>query len=162
MGPVGERRRPYPSDLTDEQWALLQPLLTKASGPGQPPNVDLREVVNTLLYLKPMGCQWRYLPHDLLPRSTGFYYFEIVSRLPAQHGFAVLPRRWVVERTLAWLTQGRRLVRDYGAIPPTAKPGSGSRPSIAPSSISHSILWLILPFSTSHCCLVHPGHALTG
>jgi transposase len=42
---------------------------------------------------------------------------EIVSQLPAQQGFAVLPRRWVVERTLAWLTQGRRLVRDYERNP---------------------------------------------
>jgi transposase len=42
---------------------------------------------------------------------------EIVSQLPAQHGFAGLPRRWVVERPLAWLTQGRRLVRDYARDP---------------------------------------------
>jgi transposase len=69
-------RRPYPSDLSAEHWALLNPLLTKPPGPGQPPQVDLREVMNTLRYLKPTGCQWRYLPHDLLPRSTVFYYFE--------------------------------------------------------------------------------------
>jgi transposase len=42
---------------------------------------------------------------------------EIVSKLPEQKGFAVLPRRWVVERTLAWITQGRRLVRDYERNP---------------------------------------------
>ena len=76
MESVAAQRRPYPSDLTDEQWALLKPLLTKPPGPGQPPTVELREVVNTLLYMKQTGCQWRYLPHDLLPRSTVFYYFE--------------------------------------------------------------------------------------
>jgi transposase len=69
-------RRPYPSDLTDEQWARWHPLLTKPPGPGQPTTVDLRDVVNTHLYMKQPGCQWRYLPHDLLPRSTVFYYFE--------------------------------------------------------------------------------------
>jgi len=74
--PVAAQRRPYPSDLTDEQWALLEPLLTKPPGPGQPTKVDLREAVNTLPYMKQTGCQRRYLPHDLLPRSTVFYFFE--------------------------------------------------------------------------------------
>ena len=45
-------------------------------GSGQATKVELREVVNTLLYMKQTGCQWRYLPHDLLPRSTVHYYFE--------------------------------------------------------------------------------------
>src|SRR5215216_8005969 len=44
-------------------------------GPGRPATVDLREVVNALLYLKQTGCPWRYLPHDLPPRSTVHYYF---------------------------------------------------------------------------------------
>lgn len=56
---VAALRRPYPSDLTDEQWALLQPRLAQPPGPGQPTKVDLREVVNTLLYMKQTGCQWR-------------------------------------------------------------------------------------------------------
>jgi putative transposase len=71
------RRRAYPSDLTDAQWALLEPLLRDraAEGPGRPASVDLREVVNALLYIKQTGCPWRYLPHDLPPRSTVHYYF---------------------------------------------------------------------------------------
>jgi transposase len=71
------RRRAYPSDLTDVQWALLEPLLRERepAGPGRPPTVELREVVNALLYLKQTGCPWRYLPHDLPPRSTVHYYF---------------------------------------------------------------------------------------
>jgi putative transposase len=73
-----ERRRTYPSDLTDAQWALLAPLLREsaATGPGRPAQVDLREVVNALLYIKQTGCPWRYLPHDFPPRSTVHYYFE--------------------------------------------------------------------------------------
>ncbi len=66
----------YPTDLTDEQWAVLAPLLTRRVGPGRPPTVSLREIVNTLLYIKQTGCPWRYLPHDLPPRSTVHYYFE--------------------------------------------------------------------------------------
>src|SRR5215207_10735492 len=71
------RRQAYPSDLTDAQWALLEPLVRERDsvGPGRPPTVDLREVVNALLYIKQTGCAWRYLPHDLLPRSTVHYYF---------------------------------------------------------------------------------------
>jgi putative transposase len=44
-------------------------------GPGRPATVDLREVVNALWYIKQTGCAWRYLPHDLPPRSTVHYYF---------------------------------------------------------------------------------------
>jgi transposase len=71
-------RRPYPSDLTNAQWALLEPLLRERdpAGPGRPASVALREIVNALLYIKQTGCPWRYLPHDLPPRSTVHYYFE--------------------------------------------------------------------------------------
>jgi transposase len=72
-----EARRTYPSDLTDAQWHLLEPLLheRESGGPGRPGTVALREVVNALLYIKQTGCPWRYLPHDLPPRSTVHYYF---------------------------------------------------------------------------------------
>jgi putative transposase len=71
-------RKPYPSDLTDAQWALLEPLLLAFEDrvrPGPPRVVDLREVVNTLLYQNRTGCQWAFLPHDLLPKSTVYDYF---------------------------------------------------------------------------------------
>lgn len=75
--PAESRREAYPSDLTDAQWRLLEPVLREqaSDGPGRPAQVDLREVVNALLYLKQTGCPWRYLPHDLPPRSTVHYYF---------------------------------------------------------------------------------------
>ena len=68
-------RKAYPSDLTDEQWALLQPLIPPAKSGGAPRTVDLREVLNTLFYQNRTGCQWDMLPHDLLPKSTVFDYF---------------------------------------------------------------------------------------
>jgi putative transposase len=76
--PPRARRPAYPSDLTDSQWSLLEPLLRDRDpgGPGRPATVDLREVVNALLYIKQTGCPWRYLPHDLPPRSTVHDYFE--------------------------------------------------------------------------------------
>jgi putative transposase len=68
-------RKPYRSDLTDAQWELIQPLLTPAKPGGRPRTVDLREVVNTLFYQARTGCQWDYLPHDLVPKGTAWDYF---------------------------------------------------------------------------------------
>lgn len=68
-------RKPYPSDLTDAQWDLIQDLFPAAKPGGRPRTVDLREIVNTLMYQARTGCQWGYLPHDLLPKSTVWDYF---------------------------------------------------------------------------------------
>src|SRR5690349_13527510 len=68
-------RKPYQTDLTDEQWEVLQPLLPEALPGGRPRKTDLREVVNTLLYQYRAGCQWDMLPHDLPPKSTVYEYF---------------------------------------------------------------------------------------
>lgn len=71
-------RKPYPSDLTDAQWTVLEPLLLTFENrvrPGPKREVDLREVINTLRYQNRTGCQWAFLPHDLLPKSTVYDYF---------------------------------------------------------------------------------------
>jgi len=68
-------RKPYRSDLTDEQWDLIKGLLPAAKTGGRPRQVDLREVVNTLMYQARTGCQWDYLPHDLAAKSTVWDYF---------------------------------------------------------------------------------------
>lgn len=76
---MGERL-PYPSDLSDERWELIRPVIT--SWKGQHPSVsghegryDMREIVNAILYQARTGCQWRYLPHDLPPYTAVYYYF---------------------------------------------------------------------------------------
>lgn len=68
-------RKPYRSDLTDDQWAIIEPLLPPAKSGGRPRHVALREVVNTLFYQSRTGVQWDYLPHDLVPKSTAWDYF---------------------------------------------------------------------------------------
>lgn len=70
------RRRRYPTDLTDAQWQLLEPLLPPNRGVGHPTRVDLREIVNALLYLKQAGCAWRLLPHEFPNWTTVRYYFD--------------------------------------------------------------------------------------
>jgi len=69
-------RNAYPSDLTDKQWLLLEPLVPpEVEGMGRPREVDFREVINAILYLNRSGCQWDMLPHDLPPKSTVYDYF---------------------------------------------------------------------------------------
>lgn len=243
---MSSARRGYPSDLTDAQWALIESLLPEPSTDGRPEKHPRREIVNAILYVVRSGCPWRYLPADLPPWQTVYWYFsrweeagvtekllatlrvkarvqagrapepsagiidaqsvkgadtvgrdsrgydagkkingrkrfiitdtlgllvtvwvlaaswqdrdgakgalvatalaapsmrhlfadqgfagrlvdwahevtrttiEIVRKPADQHGFAVQPRRWVVERTLAWLTACRRLARDYERVP---------------------------------------------
>jgi putative transposase len=65
----------YPTDLTDAQWLLIEPLLRQKPGAGRPRTVDLRRVLNALWYLDRVPCPWRMLPHDFPPKDTVFYYF---------------------------------------------------------------------------------------
>ncbi|WP_405113499.1 IS5 family transposase [Micromonospora sp. NBC_01405] len=75
-------RKPYPSDVTDAQWALIGPFLRawkakRVSVSGNQGDYDLREIVNAILYQNRTGCQWTYLPHDLPPKSATYYYFAL-------------------------------------------------------------------------------------
>src|SRR5271166_4555677 len=65
----------YPSDVTDAQWALIEPHLPVHPG-GRPRKTDLRDVVDAVLYILRTGCQWRYLPRDFPPKSTVWRYFD--------------------------------------------------------------------------------------
>jgi putative transposase len=68
-------RKSYRSDVTNDQWNLIKNVLPGAKSTGRPRTVDLREVVNAIQYQARTGCQWDYLPHDLLPKSTVWDYF---------------------------------------------------------------------------------------
>ena len=69
------RTQSYPSDVTDEQWALIEPHLPVYPG-GRPRKTDLRDVVDAIFYILRTGCQWRYLPKDFPPKSTVWRYFD--------------------------------------------------------------------------------------
>jgi len=239
MAEIEKKTKRYPSDLTDEEWARIGPLLPKPAKKGRKPEVDLREVLNAIRYMARSGGGWRMLPNDFPPWQTVYWWFrrfvrlllfrtihdvalmidrersgraaqptagvidsqsvkapaakkrgydagkkvtgrkrhiavdtdgrllmvnlttadiadsagaqlilhairtrwpwikhlfadgaydrtklmdkaelenfviEIIRRIDGEPGFKVLPRRWVVERTFAWMTCWRRLVRDY-------------------------------------------------
>lgn len=69
-------RKAYPTDLTNEQWAVLEPHLPGPASRGAPRVVDLREIVNALMYLNRTGCQWRMLPHDFPDWQVVYDYFR--------------------------------------------------------------------------------------
>ena len=68
-------RKPYPSDMTDEQWAILEPLIP-VSSLGRPRDVEMREVLNAIFYVLRGGCQWRLLPTEFPPYQTVYHYFR--------------------------------------------------------------------------------------
>ncbi len=68
-------RKPYPSDLSDEQWAILEPLLPAPVKAGAPRKTDLREVLDAIFYVLSTGCAWSALPHEFPPEGTVRDYF---------------------------------------------------------------------------------------
>jgi len=67
----------YPSDLTDDEWGLVEPLIPPGKTGGGKRTVIMREVVNGLMYILSTGCQWRAIPKDLPPRSSVYDYFDL-------------------------------------------------------------------------------------
>ena len=70
------KRKPYPTDLTDAEWTILEPLIPKAKPGGRPRSVDIREIINAVFYVLWGAIAWRMLPHDLPPWKTVYHYFR--------------------------------------------------------------------------------------
>jgi putative transposase len=68
-------RRPYVTDLTDEQWHEIEPLIPPPKPGGRPRKTNMREVLNAINYAVRTGCQWYLLPHDFPPQRTVYHYF---------------------------------------------------------------------------------------
>lgn len=73
---MDNKRKQYKSDLSDEEWELIAPLLPRNDGPGHPVELDLREVVNAIFYLNRTGCQWRALPGGFPNWNSVYYHFR--------------------------------------------------------------------------------------
>ena len=69
-------RKGYPSDVTDEEWAILEPLVPPPKFGGRPVAYGRREIVNGIFYVLRSGCAWRMIPHDLPPWDTVYGYFN--------------------------------------------------------------------------------------
>ncbi|GHO50452.1 hypothetical protein KSX_86150 [Ktedonospora formicarum] len=74
-GTVGSPMERYPSDLTDAEWAILEPLIPPERPGGRPCDVDMRAILNGIFYVLRADCAWRMIPRDSLPKSTVYAYF---------------------------------------------------------------------------------------
>lgn len=74
---AGRRGLRYPSDLTDAEWALVEPSIPPAKHGGRKRSVNVREVLNAIFYVLSTGCQWNALPKDLPPKSTVYGYLDL-------------------------------------------------------------------------------------
>jgi transposase len=77
---IGKKTKRYPSDLTDEEWAQIAPLMPGSRRRGRPREVDLREIINALLYLVRSGCGWEMLPVHFGPWQTVYWWFRRLMR----------------------------------------------------------------------------------
>ena len=117
-----ESRKPYPSDVGDEEWAFVAPYLALVRQDAPQRTHDLRESFNALRWLVRTGAPWRMLPHDFPPWEAVYQQTQrwiVAGVFEARRGFVLLPRRWVVERSFAWASRFRRLVKDYERLPET-------------------------------------------
>src|SRR3954453_14119299 len=135
----------YPSDMTDREWAIIAPLLPPARSGGRPRTVDLRAVVDAILFIASSGCQWRMLPKDFPPRSTvqGYFYdwrdsrlWETINQLLVTSRACDPPARTMTSRSCGGvaLAGPRRATSDPSSCrstrhstssPPRASSGSG-------------------------------------
>lgn len=69
-------RKAYPSDLSDEEWKLMEPLIPPPKRGGRPRTVSMREVLNGIFFVLKSGCQWDMLPHDLPPKGSVYHYYN--------------------------------------------------------------------------------------
>lgn len=76
-GRYGRAGLRYPSDLTNAEWALIEPMIPPSRRGGRKRTVNVREVINGLIYVLETGCPWRHLPKDFPPKSTVHGYFEL-------------------------------------------------------------------------------------
>ena len=115
----------YPSDLTDEEWALVEPEIAPAKRGGNKRTVKIREVVNGLMYVLSTGCQWRAIPKDLPPRSTVHGYFDLWAwdgTLDRIHHALYVKCRELAERQ----TSPTAAIIDSQSVKSAEKGGAGS------------------------------------
>lgn len=74
---MSKTRRSYLTDLTDQEWEVLEPLVPEAKPGGRPRAHETRELLDAIFYVLRSGCAWRLLPHDFPPWQTAYHYFRL-------------------------------------------------------------------------------------
>ncbi len=136
----------YPSDLTDAEWTLVEPLIPPAKRGGRPRTVDVREVLNAIFYVLSTGCQWPALPKDLPPKSTAYDYFDLwewdgtLERI--HHALYVAVREWAgreASPSTAIIDSQSAKAAQKGALRSTRRGSMRARRSRVASGTSSSI-----------------------
>ncbi len=121
------QRKPYPSDLTPQQWAILEPILRKAlyqrkrKHRGAPRRYSLYDIVCAILYVLTTGCAWAQLPHDLPPWKTVYYHFRRWQQLGIWSQVAQALNR--LDRRQAKRGDPQQVAIDSQSVPTTQKGG---------------------------------------
>lgn len=115
---------PYPSELSDREWAILEPLLPPAKPGGRPRSVSLRVILNGIFYLLRSGCQWRMLPRTFGSWSTVYAYFRAWRRSGVWEGIHTTLRERVRQ-------QSGREPTPSAAIRDTSIVNRSRRPNVA-------------------------------
>lgn len=133
----------YPSDLTDAEWALIEPHIPPARRGGRRREVNVREVLQGVLYVLETGCQWRHLPKDFPPRSTVWAYFDLwrydgtldrihetlYLALRAAEGRGASPTAAIIDsQTVKSAEKGGLGARKRGTTPARRRKGSSAMP----------------------------------
>src|SRR5262245_21654156 len=125
------RTRTYPSDLTDEQWALVGPLIPVYPG-GRPRKTSMRDVLDAVFYQLRTGRQWKFLPKDFPPRSTVWGYYDEWRRN------GTLERIHDARRERVRRTEGRKRTPSAGSIDSRSVPASAGASTAGPTRTSGS------------------------
>jgi transposase len=138
----------YPSDLTDGEWGLIEPMIPPAKCGGRRREVNVREVLNAIFYVLSTGCQWQALPKDLPPKSTAHHYFGLWDwdgTLDRIHHALYVETRGRAGReaspTAAIIDSQSGKAAQKGALRSTRKALMRGRKSPAASATSWSIRW---------------------
>ena len=126
----GQNRRDhlrYASDLTDAEWAVIEPHMPERRALGRPHKTDLREIVNALLYIAATGCQWRMLPKGFPPRSTVQGYFYLWRADGGRARASIFSWRKSAELYLKAMARADGMIVDERSTPLTTEASSERR-----------------------------------
>ena len=140
MAMIEKKTKRYPSDLTDEEWSAVEPLMPPASATGRRRQRDFREILNAIRYMVRSGCEWRMLPIHFPPWQTVYWWFRrFVRRLLFQtiHDVALMIDRERAGRSPAPASSTVNRSRPRRPVAPAAS--TGPRRSSVASAISPSI-----------------------
>jgi len=118
-------RKAYPTDLTDQEWAVIEPYVPKPKPGGRPAEHTRREIINAIAYVLRSGCAWRLMPHDLPPWSTVYDYFR-QWRLDGTWERMNTALREKLRTTLGREAQPSAAIIDSQSVKTTEKGGHGA------------------------------------